>query len=155
PGREVVAFVGDGGFAMLMAEFHTAVWHGLPIRVVVNDNNSLGQILWEQMVLGYPEHGVRYGEPHPDYAAWAQAAGGHGFRVDKAADLAGTLREAFAVDGPVLVDVAVDPNEPPMPGKVSYEQAKKFGLAFLHGQPHQAAIASTLFKDRIQQLRDR
>jgi hypothetical protein len=34
------------------------------------------------------------------------------------------------------VDVAVDPNEPPMPGKVSYEQAKKFAGSFLHGQPH-------------------
>jgi len=56
----VVAFIGDGGFAMLMAEFHTAVWYGLPIKVVINDNSALGQILWEQMVLGYPEHGVRF-----------------------------------------------------------------------------------------------
>jgi pyruvate dehydrogenase (quinone) len=154
PGREVVAFIGDGGFAMLMAEFHTAVWHRLPIRVVINNNNSLGQILWEQMVLGYPEHGVRYGEPHPDYAAWARAAGGHGVRVEKPGELADALREAFAFDGPALVDVAVDPNEPPMPGKVTYEQAKKFGLAFLRGQPHKAAIASTLFKDRIQQFKE-
>lgn|SRR6266498_5549120 len=51
------------------------------------------------------------------------------------------------------VDVAVDPNEPPMPGKVDYEQAKKFAQAFLKGQPHRAAIATTLFKDRIQRLR--
>jgi pyruvate dehydrogenase (quinone)/pyruvate oxidase len=49
--------------------------------------------------------------------------------------------------------VAVDPNEPPMPGKVSYEQAKKFATAFLRGQPHKAAIATTLFKDKLQQLR--
>ncbi len=54
PGREVIAYVGDGGFAMLMAEFLTAAQHNLPITVVVNNNNSLGQILWEQMVLGYP-----------------------------------------------------------------------------------------------------
>jgi pyruvate dehydrogenase (quinone)/pyruvate oxidase len=154
PGRQVVAFIGDGGFAMLMAEFHTAVWHGLPIKVVINNNSSLGQILWEQMVLGYPEHGVRFGKPVADYAAWAKAAGGYGVRVEKAADLPGALREAFATDGPALVDVAVDPNEPPMPGRVTYEQAKKFATAFLHGQPHKAAIATTLFKDRIQQLKD-
>jgi len=49
--------------------------------------------------------------------------------------------------------VAVDPNEPPMPGKVDYEQAKKFAQPFLKGQPHRAAIATTLFKDRIQRLR--
>ena len=154
PGRQVVAFIGDGGFAMLMAEFHTAVWHGLPIKVVINNNSSLGQILWEQMVLGYPEHGVRFGKPVADYAAWAKAAGGYGVRVEKAADLKGALHEAFATDGPALVDVAVDPNEPPMPGRVTYEQAKKFATAFLHGQPHKAAIATTLFKDRIQQLKD-
>jgi pyruvate dehydrogenase (quinone)/pyruvate oxidase len=50
------------------------------------------------------------------------------------------------------VDVVVDPNEPPLPGKVAYEQAKKFAAAFLKGQPHKAAIATTLFKDKITKL---
>ncbi|WP_433222593.1 thiamine pyrophosphate-dependent enzyme [Dactylosporangium sp. CS-047395] len=153
PGRQVVAFIGDGGFAMLMAEFHTAVRYGLPIKVVVNNNNSLGQILWEQMVLGYPEHGVRFGEPVPDFGAIARACGGYGVRVDKPADVPGALRDAFAHDGPALVDVAVDPNEPPLPASVTYDQAKKFATSFLKGQPHQAAIATTLFKDKIQQLK--
>ncbi len=155
PGRQVIAYVGDGGFAMLMAEFNTACRYGLPIKVVINNNNSLGQILWEQMVLGYPEHGVRFGEPTPDYAAWATAAGGHGVRVEKAAEVEHAIQTALAFDGPALVDIAVDPNEPPMPGKVTYEQAKKFAEAFLRGQPHKAAIATTLFKDRLQQLKDR
>ncbi len=52
---------------MLMAEFLTAARTGLPIKVIVNNNNSLGQILWEQMVLGYPEHGVRYPTPPADW----------------------------------------------------------------------------------------
>jgi pyruvate dehydrogenase (quinone)/pyruvate oxidase len=155
PGRQVIAYIGDGGFSMLMAEFHTAAWHGLPIKVIINNNNSLGQILWEQMVLGYPEHGVRYGAPVPDYAAWARAAGGHGVHVDKATDLPDALRTALHVDGPALLDVAVDPNEPPLPGKIKYDQAKKFAEAWLRGQPHKAAIATTLFKDRIQQMKSR
>jgi pyruvate dehydrogenase (quinone)/pyruvate oxidase len=153
PDRQVITFIGDGGFAMLMAEFHTAVSHRLPVKVVINNNNALGQILWEQMVLGYPEHGVRYGHPQPDYAGWARGCGGFGAHVEKPGELADALRAALDFDGPALVDVAVDPNEPPMPGKVSYEQAKNFGKAFLRGQPHRAAIATTLFKDRIQQLR--
>jgi len=153
PGRQVIAFIGDGGFAMLMAEFHTAAWHRLPIKVIVNNNNSLGQILWEQMVLGYPEHGVRFGEPLPDYAGWARGCGGFGVHVDKPGDLPDAIRQALAFDGPALVDVAVDPNEPPMPARVEYEQAKKFAQAFLRGQPHKAAIATTLFKDRIQQMK--
>jgi thiamine pyrophosphate-dependent acetolactate synthase large subunit-like protein len=49
PDRQVVAFVGDGGFSMLMAEFATAVKYHLPIKVVVARNNTLGMIKWEQM----------------------------------------------------------------------------------------------------------
>jgi pyruvate dehydrogenase (quinone)/pyruvate oxidase len=153
PGRQVIAYVGDGGFAMLMAEFNTACRYRLPVKVIINNNSSLGQILWEQMVLGYPEHGVRFENPQPDYAAWATACGGLGIRVDKADNLRVALSEALASPGPAIVDVAVDPNEPPMPGKVTYEQAKKFAEAFLKGQPQKAAIATTLFKDRIQQLK--
>jgi pyruvate dehydrogenase (quinone) len=152
PGRQVIAYVGDGGFAMLMAEFLTAVRAGLPIKVVVNNNNSLGQILWEQMVLGYPEHGVRFPSPAADFAAWAAACGGYGAKVSDPARLDGAVKEALAFDGPALVDVQVDPNEPPLPGKVSYEQAKKFATAWLRGQPHKASIATTLFKDKIQEL---
>jgi pyruvate dehydrogenase (quinone)/pyruvate oxidase len=152
PGRQVIALVGDGGFAMLMAEFHTAAWHGLPVKAVVN-NNSLGQILWEQMVLGYPEHGVRFGTPTPDFAAWARGCGGFGVQVTAAADLPGAFTAAFAHDGPALVDVLVDPDEPPMPGKVTYQQAKEFATSWLCGQPYRAAIATILFRDRIQQLR--
>ncbi|MFG1706660.1 thiamine pyrophosphate-dependent enzyme [Nonomuraea sp. M3C6] len=154
PERQVIAYVGDGGFSMLMAEFLTAAQHRLPIKVFVNNNNSLGQILWEQMVLGYPEHGVRYNTPEPDYSVWARACGGFGAKVTKSGDVAPAIRQALAHDGPALVDVDVNPNEPPMPGKVSYDQAKSFAQAFLRGQPHKVAIATTLFKDRIQRLGD-
>ncbi|MEU5867585.1 thiamine pyrophosphate-dependent enzyme [Nonomuraea sp. NPDC047529] len=154
PGRQVIAYVGDGGFAMLMAEFLTAAQHRLPVKVVINNNNSLGQILWEQMVLGYPEHGVRFAQPEADYSVWARACGGFGAKVTKSGDVAAAIRQALAHDGPALVDVDVNPNEPPMPGKVSYDQAKSFAQAFLKGQPHKAAIATTLFKDRIQRFTD-
>jgi pyruvate dehydrogenase (quinone)/pyruvate oxidase len=154
PGRQVIAYVGDGGFSMLMAEFLTAVQQRLPVKVVINNNNSLGQILWEQMVLGYPEHGVRYDQPEADFAAWARACGGFGAKITRSGDVAPAIQQALAHDGPALVDVDVNPNEPPMPGKVSYDQAKSFAQAFLKGQPHKAAIATTLFKDRIRKLMD-
>jgi pyruvate dehydrogenase (quinone) len=153
PGRQCIAFVGDGGFAMLMAEFHTAVRYHLPIKVVINDNNALGMIVWEQMVLGFPEYGVRFGDPAPDYAAWARGCGGYGAHVTDPSTLAETLREALAFDGPALVDVVVDADEPPMPAKVTYQQAVKFAEAFLRGQPRRASIATTILKDRITQLK--
>ena len=153
PGRQVIAFVGDGGFAMLMAEFLTAVQQQLPVKVVINNNNALGQILWEQMVLGYPEHGVRYPEPFADYAAFATANGALGMKVTNPGELAGAIQLALNHPGPALLDVNVNPAEPPLPGKVEYEPAKNFALAFLRGQPHRATIATTLLKDRIQQLK--
>jgi pyruvate dehydrogenase (quinone) len=126
PGRQVIAYVGDGGFAMLMAEFLTAARAGLPVKVVINNNNSLGQIPWEQMVLGYPEHGVRFPQPAADFAGWAAACGGYGARVSNPKQVRPALEQALAFDGPALVDIDVDPSEPPRPGKVAYDQAKKF-----------------------------
>lgn len=152
PGRQVIAYVGDGGFAMLMAEFLTAVQHRLPVKVVINNNNSLGQILWEQMVLGYPEHGVRFGSPEGNFAAWATACGGYGRKVTDPGDVREALAEALAFDGPALVDVDVNPDEPPLPGKVGYDQARKFAESWLKGQPHKVATATTLFKDKFSQL---
>jgi pyruvate dehydrogenase (quinone)/pyruvate oxidase len=151
PGRQCIAFVGDGGFAMLMGEFLTAARYGLPVKVVVCNNGELGQILWEQMVLGYPEYGVRFERPG-DFAPWAQACGGLGIRTEKPAEVEGAVEEALAFPGPALVDVVVNPDEPPMPAKVTYKQAKGFAAAFLRGQPRRAAIASTLFQDKIDQL---
>jgi pyruvate dehydrogenase (quinone) len=152
PGRQCIAFVGDGGFAMLMAEFHTAAWHRLPIKVVVCNNGLLGQILWEQMALGYPEYGVRF-PTHMDFAPWAESCGGLGIRIEKVGDLEPAMREFLAHEGPALLDVVVNADEPPMPAKVTYDQAKKFAESFLKGTPRRATIASTLARDKIDQLK--
>ena len=152
PNRQCIAFIGDGGFAMLMAEFLTACRLGLPIKVVIDNNALYGQILWEQMALGFPEHGVRWERP-ADFSAWAQSCGGLGISVKRPADVEGAVSQLLAHPGPALIDVAVNPDEPPMPAKVTYEQAKGFAKSFLRGQPRRAAIASTLFRDKIHELR--
>jgi pyruvate dehydrogenase (quinone)/pyruvate oxidase len=152
PGRQCIAFVGDGGFAMLMAEFATGCRYELPIKVFICNNGGLGQILWEQIVLGYPEFGVRYNRVI-DFAPWAQACGGLGIKVEKAGELEPAITKALSSPGPALVDVNVNPDEPPMPGHVEYQQAKGFVKAFLRGEPHRATIATTLFKDRIREMR--
>jgi pyruvate dehydrogenase (quinone) len=136
---------------MLMAEFLTAVRHDLPIKVFINNNHSYGQILWEQMVLGYPEFGVR----HPstaNYATFAESNGGSAYRVEDPGELEGAVKAALAYQGPALVDCVTNAEEPPLPPKVTYEQAKGFAQAFLRGQPHRATIASTLFRDKLAEL---
>ena len=77
----MVAFVGDGGFSMLMGELATAVKYRLPIKIVIVKNNSLGQIRWEQMAfLGNPEYGC---DLQPiDFAAFARACGATGFTIE-------------------------------------------------------------------------
>ena len=152
PDRQCIAFVGDGGFAMLMAETLTAIRHKLPVKVFINNNAEYGQILWEQMVLGFPEFGVRH-SGSADYASFATANGALGLRVEKAQELEAAVVQALAHPGPAVVDVVTNPDEPPMPPKVTYEQAKGFTEAFLKGQPHKATIATTLFRDKISELR--
>jgi pyruvate dehydrogenase (quinone) len=152
PGRQCIAFVGDGGMAMLMAELDTAVRYQLPITVVVNNNASLGQIEWEQVVLGYPEYGVRY-DHSIDFAQVAQACGASGVRVEQAGDLEAAVRAALDHPGPALVDCVVNPHEPPLPGRIEFKQAKGFAEAFLRGQPDKLATARTLIKDQVDKLR--
>jgi pyruvate dehydrogenase (quinone)/pyruvate oxidase len=151
PDRPCVAFVGDGGFSMLMAEFVTAVKYRLPIKVVIIKNNSLGQIKWEQMVfLGNPEFGCEL-EPI-DFAAFARACGGTGFSITEADQCGPTFDKALATPGPVIVEAYVDPYEPPMPPEVTLKQAIKLAEALARGTPEGGKIMSTIFEDKIKEM---
>lgn len=151
PNRQCVAFVGDGGFTMLMGEFATAVKYQLPIKVVVIKNNTLGQIKWEQLVfLGNPEYGC---ELHPiDFAAFAKACGGAGYRIEDPAECGRVLDEALNTNQPALIEAVVDPFEPPMPPKVSLDQAAKFAEALVKGTPNRGKIALTVLEDKVREL---
>jgi len=151
PNRQCVAFVGDGGFSMLMADFVTAVKYKLPIKVVIIKNNTLGQIKWEQMVfLGNPEYGV---DLHPiDFAAFAHACGGIGFTVDDPADCGQAMEEFLAAPGPAVLQAVVDRFEPPMPAKVKAEQALHFAESLARGEPNTKKIALTAISDQIREL---
>jgi len=151
PERQCVAFVGDGGFSMLMAEFATAVKYRLPIKVVVIKNNSLGMIKWEQMVfLGNPEYGC---ELQPiDFAGFARVCGGTGFTINEPAECGAILDQALATPGPVIIEAVVDPFEPPMPPKVTFDQATKFALSLARGEPNRERIAFTVLADKVREL---
>jgi pyruvate dehydrogenase (quinone)/pyruvate oxidase len=151
PERQCVGFVGDGGFSMLMAEFSTAVKYRLPIKIIVVKNNTLGQIKWEQIVfLGNPEYGC---DLLPiDFAAFARACGGSGFTIEDPADCGRILDEALATPGPVLVEAVVDPLTPPMPAKVTLEQATKFAESLARGEPNRSKIAWTVLSDKVREL---
>ena len=151
PDRQCVAFVGDGGFSMLMAEFATAVKYKLPIKIFIVKNNTLGQIKWEQMVfLGNPEYGV---DLQPiDFAMIAQACGGTGLTIREPADCGRIVEQALNTPGPVVVEAYVDPYEPPLPANISIEQAAKFAESLMRGEPNRSKIALTVLEDKIKEL---
>jgi pyruvate dehydrogenase (quinone) len=151
PNRQCVAFVGDGGFSMLMAEFATAVKYKLPIKVVIVKNGTLGQIKWEQMVfLGNPEFGV---DLHPiDFAAIARACGGEGFTAEDPADCGRVVEQFLNVPGAAILQAVVDPLEPPLPAKVTAEQALKFAESLVRGEPNRTKIALTAISDKVREL---
>ena len=151
PNRPSVAFVGDGGLAMLMAEFSTAVKYKLPIKVIVIDNYSLGQIRWEQMALsGNPEYGVDFAPI--DFAAFARACGGAGFRLEDPNEVGRVMDQVMNATGPVLLDAIVDPFEPPLPAKINARQARKFAEAMARGEPNRMKILETIGKNKIREL---
>jgi pyruvate dehydrogenase (quinone)/pyruvate oxidase len=117
PDRQCVAFMGDGGFAMLMADFVTCVKYHLPVKVIILKNNTLGQIKWEQTaMLGHPEYGC---ELQPiDFAAFARACGATGLTIEDPAACGAILDTALTTSGPVVVEAIVDADElttPPKP----------------------------------------
>lgn len=151
PNRQVIAFVGDGGLSMLMGELATTVKYGLDVKIVVIKNNSLGQIKWEQMVfLGNPEYGC---ELQPiDFTAVARGFGFASFTIEDPADCGNILRDALSTSGPVLVEAIVDPHEPPMPPRVTLEQATNFAQALASGTPNAGKIALTVASDTVREL---
>lgn len=151
PGRQVVCIVGDGGLSMLMAEIATLVKYKLPVKVIVIKNNVLGMIKWEQMVLdANPEFGV---ELQPiDFAAFARACGAEGYTIERPEDAPGILKEALRQRGPAVIEAVVDPNEPPMPGKISTKQAMHFAEALARGQKDRWEIIKTVAEDKVREV---
>ena len=132
PKRPVVAFVGDGGFTMLMGELATCVKYKLPVKIFIVKNNTLGQIRWEQMVfLGNPEY-VCDLQPI-DFAAVARGFV-PGFVIDDAKHSGAVLDQALATEGPVVIECVVDPNTPPLPAKIKANQALHLAEAMARGE---------------------
>lgn len=148
PGRQVVAFTGDGSMSMAMGDLVTLVQHKLPVKIIVLRNNTLGLIKWEQMIyLGNPEYGV---DLYPiDFVKVAEACGLRGMRIDEPKKCHKQLREALAMDGPVLVECITDPLEPPMPPKATKAEMKHFAESLLGGERDRGRISLTMARQAM------
>lgn len=152
PGRPIAAIVGDGGFAMQLGEFSTAVRYKIPLKLLVIKNNMLNQIAWEQMMfLGNPQFGC---ELQPiDFAKAAEAMGARGFRIERADQIETILDEAFAAEGPVVIEAVVDAYEPLMPPKMPPDYAKNFRQA-LPQTPGRERIEENIAREPAKSMMD-
>jgi pyruvate dehydrogenase (quinone) len=126
PKRQVVSLSGDGGFTMMMGDFITLSQVGLPIKVVVLNNGTLGFVELEMKANGFLDTGCDL--KNPNFAAMAEAIGVKGVRVERPQDLREGLAEAFSHDGPALVDVVSARQELVLPPKTTLDQAGHFGM---------------------------
>jgi pyruvate dehydrogenase (quinone) len=129
PKRQVVSLSGDGGFTMMMGEFVTLIQHGLPVKVVVLNNGTLGFVELEMKASGFIDTGCDL--KNPNFAAMAQAMGIKGVRVEKPQDLEASVIEVLRHDGPALLDVVTPRQELVMPPTTTFDEAHKFGMFML------------------------
>ncbi len=124
--RQVVALAGDGGLTMMFGELVTLIQNRLPVKVIVFNNSSLNFVELEMKAAGIVNFGTDL--VNPNFADVAQAMGIFGRRVERPADLQQALVDAFAFDGPAIVDVVTARQELSIPPAITVEQAKGFSL---------------------------
>jgi pyruvate dehydrogenase (quinone)/pyruvate oxidase len=146
PGRQVVALTGDGSLSMMLGDLVTLCQHQLPVKVIVLKNNTLGLIKWEQMVyLGYPEYGVDLAPI--DFVKVAEACGARGIRIEEPQRCKDQLEAALVLDGPVVVEAVVDQNVPPLPPKITRDQAQHLAQSLARGEVSRKPISLTIGRE--------
>lgn len=147
PDRVPVAFVGDGAMQMLgmnslldVAKYQHE-WTDRRLVVCVLNNSDLNMVSWEQRVTaGEPKFPASQDLPAFDFAAYARQIGLEGIRIEKPEEIGAAWDRAFATDRPCLLDFVTDPNVPPLPPHITYEQAKSMLSSLLHGDPNTAGV---------------
>lgn len=126
PKRQVISMSGDGGFSMMMGDFLSLTQLGLPVKIILLNNGTLGFVEMEMKANGFVDTGCDL--INPNFADMANAVGIKGIRVEDSKDLRAALMAAFDHDGPALVDVVSARQELAMPPKTTFDEAYKFGL---------------------------
>ena len=124
--RQVISMSGDGGFSMMMGDFISLSQLGLPVKVIVLNNGTLGFVEMEMKASGFLDTAVAL--KNPNFAAMAEAMGIKGIRVEDPQKLEAAVREVLAHKGPALLDVVSARQELAMPPKTTLDQAYHFGL---------------------------
>jgi pyruvate dehydrogenase (quinone) len=156
PDRPVIASIGDGAMQMIgnaglidLAHYHDR-WPNQQLVVVVLHNNDLNQVTWEQRVMtGDPKLEASQVLPDFPYADYARLLGLHGIRVDRPEDVGPGWDEALAAGRPAVLEVITDPEVPPLPPHIRFEQAEGLSKAILKGEPATREIIKEAVKGKF------
>ena len=122
-------------------------WSNQTLVVCVLHNDDLNQVTWEQRVMeGDPKLEASQVLPDFAYAEYARMLGLHGVRVDRPEDVGPAWDAALAAGRPALLEVITDPEVPPLPPHISFDQARKLGAALAKGDPGRAEIVKESVK---------
>jgi pyruvate dehydrogenase (quinone) len=162
PDRPVIAAVGDGAMQMIgnsalidIAHYRDR-WANQQLVVLVLHNNDLNQVTWEQRVLsGDPKLEASQRLPDFPYAEYAKLIGLRGVRVDRPEDVGAGWDEALGAGRPALLEVITDPEVPPLPPHIRFEQAAGLAKALLKGEPSRREIITESIKGKLAEFTTR
>jgi pyruvate dehydrogenase (quinone) len=159
PQKPVVAFVGDGAFQMnginelLTLEKYRQRWSDPRLVVCVFNNRDLNLVTWEQRTLaGDPKYPASQQIPDFPAARYAELVGLHGIKVEDPDHVAGAWEEAFSSDGPTVLEAVVDPEVPPLPPHVDFEQMKNLAAALVKGDPERSDVMERSLREKLLEL---
>jgi pyruvate dehydrogenase (quinone) len=154
PDRPAIACVGDGAMQMvglnglITAHKYWEGWSNPQLIVLVLNNRDLNQVTWEQRALaGDPKFEASQNVPDFDYAAYGAMLGFEGITMRSPEEVAPGWDRAFAANRPVVINAYVDPEVPPLPPHISFEQARNYMVALFKGEPHAARTVKQSVKD--------
>ena len=128
PGKQVIAFCGDGGLSMMLGDLMTIIQYKLPVKIIVFNNRTLGMVKLEMEVAGIPD--LETEMMNPDFAKIAEGMGMPGITIIDPGEVKLGLEKAFLLEGPVLVTIQTDPNALAMPPRLEFDQMKGLTLYF-------------------------
>jgi pyruvate dehydrogenase (quinone) len=156
PDRPVIALVGDGAMQMNgMAELATVEkyhhqWPNRTFIVCVLDNHDLNQVTWEQRVMnGNPKAEMTQNLPDVPFHKFAELIGLEGIYVDDPEQLGSAWERALAARRPCVLNVKCDPEVPPLPSHISFDQAKSFMTSAVQGDPNEGAMLKGSIKQML------
>ncbi len=162
PDRPVIAAIGDGAMQMIginslidVAKYHDR-WANQQLVVCVLHNDDLNQVTWEQRVMnGDPKLDASQQLPDFDYAGYARLLGLHGIRVDAPDDVGPAWDEALSVGRPCVLECITDPEVPPLPPHIRFEQAKGFAGALAGRDPAAGHMIKESLKGKLAEFTNR